>query len=67
MPAHEMISHTIRGWERRPVAVRPTLTAVEIIEVAPRDGLQNEKQLLGTEAKLELIERAYGQVHGGSR
>jgi hydroxymethylglutaryl-CoA lyase len=35
------------------------LTAVEIIEVAPRDGLQNEKRLLGTEAKLELIERAY--------
>ena len=35
------------------------MTAVEIIEVAPRDGLQNEKQLLGTEAKLELIGRAY--------
>ena len=40
-------------------AVRPPLTAVEIIEVAPRDGLQNEKQLLTTAAKLELIERAY--------
>ena len=35
------------------------MTAVEIIEVAPRDGLQNEKQLLTTAAKLELIERAY--------
>jgi hydroxymethylglutaryl-CoA lyase len=35
------------------------LTAVEIIEVAPRDGLQNEKELLATPAKLELIERAY--------
>ena len=35
------------------------MTAVEIIEVAPRDGLQNEKQLLATAAKLELIERAY--------
>ena len=35
------------------------MTAVEIIEVAPRDGLQNEKQLLTTAAKLELVERAY--------
>ena len=35
------------------------MTAVEIIEVAPRDGLQNEKRLLPTAAKLELIERAY--------
>ena len=42
----------------RPVRAQP-LTAVEIIEVAPRDGLQNEKQLLATAAKLELIERAY--------
>jgi len=40
-------------------AVRRPLTAVELIEVAPRDGLQNEKQLLTTGAKLELIERAY--------
>lgn len=31
---------------------------VEIIEVGPRDGLQNEKALFSTEAKLELIERA---------
>ncbi len=40
-------------------AVRPPMTAVEVIEVAPRDGLQNEKQLLATAAKVELIERAY--------
>jgi len=39
-------------------AVQP-MTAVEIIEVAPRDGLQNEKRLLPTAAKLELIERSY--------
>lgn len=31
---------------------------VEIVEVGPRDGLQNEKTLLPTEAKLELIRRA---------
>ena len=35
------------------------MSRVEIIEVAPRDGLQNEKQLLPTAAKLELVERAY--------
>jgi hydroxymethylglutaryl-CoA lyase len=35
------------------------MTPVEIVEVAPRDGLQNEKRLLSTDAKLELIERAY--------
>ncbi|MDN2567594.1 hydroxymethylglutaryl-CoA lyase [Aquibium sp. A9E412] len=31
---------------------------VEIVEVSPRDGIQNEKTLLPTEIKLELIERA---------
>ncbi|OED35123.1 hydroxymethylglutaryl-CoA lyase [Chromatiales bacterium (ex Bugula neritina AB1)] len=31
---------------------------VEIIEVSPRDGIQNEKKLLSLETKLELIERA---------
>jgi hydroxymethylglutaryl-CoA lyase len=35
------------------------MNAIEIVEVAPRDGLQNEKQLLATDVKLELIERAY--------
>jgi len=32
--------------------------SVEIIEVSPRDGIQNEKKLLSLETKLELIERA---------
>ncbi|WP_028642098.1 hydroxymethylglutaryl-CoA lyase [Novosphingobium acidiphilum] len=31
---------------------------VELLEVAPRDGLQNEKTLISTEAKLALIARA---------
>lgn len=31
---------------------------VEIVEVAPRDGLQNESTLLDTAVKVELIERA---------
>ncbi|KAI8059145.1 hypothetical protein BC940DRAFT_248102, partial [Gongronella butleri] len=28
-----------------------------IVEVGPRDGLQNEKQLIPAETKVELIER----------
>ncbi|WP_373308574.1 hydroxymethylglutaryl-CoA lyase [Amycolatopsis bartoniae] len=31
---------------------------VEIVEVSPRDGLQNEDRTLSTEDKLELVERA---------
>jgi len=31
---------------------------VEIIEVSPRDGIQNEKKILSLETKLELIDRA---------
>ena len=33
------------------------MPAVEIVEVAPRDGLQNEKKVVSTAAKLELIDR----------
>jgi hydroxymethylglutaryl-CoA lyase len=32
--------------------------AVEIIEVSPRDGIQNERKLLSTDAKLELVARS---------
>jgi len=32
--------------------------SVDIIEVSPRDGIQNEKKLLSLDAKLELINRA---------
>ena len=34
------------------------MTGVEIVEVGPRDGLQNEKALLPTEVKAELVRRA---------
>jgi hydroxymethylglutaryl-CoA lyase len=37
---------------------------VSIVEVSPRDGLQNEKTLLSTRAKLELIQRL---VDAGAR
>ncbi|GJN87648.1 hypothetical protein Rhopal_000603-T1 [Rhodotorula paludigena] len=36
------------------------LHRVKIVEVGPRDGLQNEKALLSTELKVELIERLVG-------
>jgi hydroxymethylglutaryl-CoA lyase len=39
-------------------------TEISIVEVAPRDGLQNEDRLLPTEAKLELIRRC---VDAGAR
>lgn len=35
-----------------------TPSAIELVEVAPRDGLQNEKTLLSTADKLALIDRA---------
>ncbi|QBK31118.1 hydroxymethylglutaryl-CoA lyase [Roseitalea porphyridii] len=34
------------------------MAAIEIVEVSPRDGLQNEKTLLSTADKLTLIDRA---------
>lgn len=34
------------------------MTAVEIVEVAPRDGLQNEKLVLPTAVKAELVRRS---------
>jgi hydroxymethylglutaryl-CoA lyase len=35
----------------------PLPTAVRIVEVGPRDGLQNEKTIVPTPAKIELIDR----------
>ena len=35
-----------------------TAASVEIVEVSPRDGLQNESQAVSTDDKLRLIERA---------
>ncbi|HEU0040772.1 MAG TPA: hydroxymethylglutaryl-CoA lyase, partial [Jiangellaceae bacterium] len=40
------------------------MTAVEICEVSPRDGLQNEDVLISTEDKVELVERA---IRAGAR
>lgn len=35
----------------------PSNDFVKIVEVGPRDGLQNEKQVIPTPVKIELIER----------
>ncbi len=40
------------------------MTSVEICEVSPRDGLQNESALLSTSDKVELVERA---IRAGAR
>lgn len=40
------------------------MTAVEICEVSPRDGLQNEQTQISTAAKVELVQRA---VDAGAR
>ncbi|MEO7007048.1 MAG: hydroxymethylglutaryl-CoA lyase [Terrimesophilobacter sp.] len=40
------------------------MTRVEICEVSPRDGLQNEAELLATADKVELVERA---IRAGAR
>jgi hydroxymethylglutaryl-CoA lyase len=40
------------------------MTSVEICEVSPRDGLQNESTILSTLDKVELVQRA---IHAGAR
>lgn len=41
-----------------------TIDAVEIVEVSPRDGLQNEQRIASTEAKLDLVDRL---IEAGAR
>ncbi|NNC97575.1 MAG: hydroxymethylglutaryl-CoA lyase, partial [Gammaproteobacteria bacterium] len=36
----------------------PQIPDIEIVEVSPRDGLQNESQLFSTDQKLHLINAA---------
>ncbi len=40
---------------------------VKLVEVGPRDGLQNEQAIVPTAVKIELIERAEGAAGGGLR
>lgn len=36
----------------------PSRKSIEIVEVSPRDGIQNEKTILSVDAKTELVQRA---------
>ena len=55
------------SWAARAVRRRPSAATyarlgsqpnfVHIVEVGPRDGLQNEKSVVPTEVKVELIDR----------
>lgn len=40
-----------------PEVARPTGAFVKVVEVGPRDGLQNEKKILPTDVKIDLINR----------
>jgi hypothetical protein len=52
---------------RRERATITCMQSVQVVEVAPRDGLQNERAILPTEAKLELVPRWPRPGCGGSR
>lgn len=41
----------------------PSPTTVELVDMSPRDGLQNEDTVLSTEHKVELVERAVRAGH----
>lgn len=43
--------------EPQPGAADPLAPFVRIVEVAPRDGLQNEQAVVGSDTKIELIRR----------
>jgi len=47
------VARTTRPWRRGLSFTAPP--AVRIVEVGPRDGLQNEKSIVTTEDKLKLI------------
>jgi hydroxymethylglutaryl-CoA lyase len=46
-----------RGSRHLATEARLTADHVRIVEVGPRDGLQNEKKTISLETKLELISR----------
>ncbi|GAA5900310.1 hypothetical protein JCM6882_002303 [Rhodosporidiobolus microsporus] len=58
--AHPLrLSHAFSSTPLRSLS-RPKNQPIKLVEVGPRDGLQNEKALLPTELKVELIERLVG-------
>ena len=51
------LHHIIRPVPRSRFLVYRAMSSVRIVEVSPRDGLQNEKFLVPTHIKTELIDR----------
>lgn len=46
-----------RRYLASPASNKQETDYVRIVEVGPRDGLQNEKQLISLETKIELVEK----------
>lgn len=46
-----------RSWMRTLATATPNDDVVRIVEVGPRDGLQNEKMTIALKTKIELIHR----------
>jgi isopropylmalate/homocitrate/citramalate synthase len=57
MPAHANPTHERNGSAERVGPGRVGPGRIRIVEVGPRDGLQNEPQVVPTAVKIELIER----------
>jgi hydroxymethylglutaryl-CoA lyase len=58
----ERLLSTLRSQQTRSLKyardwIRSIPTSVKIVEVGPRDGLQNEKDIVPTEVKVELINK----------
>lgn len=44
-------------FNNQPIRQQPNDNKVKLVEVGPRDGLQNEKTVISVETKLDLIRR----------
>jgi len=57
--ARPSVKHVFRYCQHRSLqtSTRATADFVRIVEVGPRDGLQNEKTTVPLETKIELVDR----------
>ncbi|MBN3320813.1 HMGC2 protein, partial [Atractosteus spatula] len=51
---YSWLAHSLQ--EEKKIAINGLPTFVKIVEVGPRDGLQNEKEIVPTKVKIELID-----------
>eukprot|EP00850_Spirogloea_muscicola_P012161 SM000078S22020 [mRNA] locus=s78:81420:83520:+ [translate_table: standard] len=56
-PCPNKIALTLRQWPQTGQLLQALPESVKIVEVGPRDGLQNEKAIIPTHVKVELIQR----------